>query len=339
MNKGVALTYDFGSEEVIFIGVPLGFSGGFIHGVRFAIFLGATLVLQESWDSDRALQIMAREKATYTMITPTLLYDLLRSKLFTEYSSSLSLKVILCGGALVSTDLLRLAQDTLPATLTSALWGMTEGIGTACTFNTSNDYVIGTDGQPFPGTELKILKEDSSEAEAGEIGDLVIRGPQLFLGYFNRPDMDEEVFLHGGWFRTGDLALINTDGYLKITGRRKSLIIRGGINISPEEVEEQLRGDARIKQIAVVDIPDERLGERACACVVLNSAKDELRLEDLTEIARQQGIAKHKWPERLQIMDSLPQTSSGKLQREELRKYIRRIIEDERSEENTNANP
>ncbi len=326
MNKCVKSTYGFGTDEIIFMGVPLGFSGGFIHGVRLAIYLGATLVLQESWDSDRALQIMSREKATFTMMTPTLLYDLLGSTSFEVYAEGLSLRLILCGGALVTSDLLRTANDKLPSTMTSTLWGMTEGIGTACTFDTVIENRLDTHGKPYPGTELMIIDENDNEVDVGKTGELVMRGPQLFTGYYERPELTGEVFLSGGWFRTGDLALIDAAGYVHIKGRRKALIIRGGINISPEEVEEKLREDVRIKEIAIVDVPDERLGERACACVVLDSYTTKLGLNDLKKIAAQKGVAKYKWPERLQIMKNLPLTSSGKLKREELRKYLRQVV-------------
>ncbi len=156
-----------------------------------------------------------------------------------------------------------------------------------------------------------------------------MRGPQLFLGYFKRPEINEEAFLPEGWFRTGDVAVIDSEGYLKITGRRKELIIRGGVNISPAEIEAKLLGDPRIRQLAIVDMPDERLGERVCACVVPSQGGEDLTLADLVDIARRQGLAKHKWPERLEIMDSLPVTPAGKIGRPALRDYVRRRIEAE----------
>jgi acyl-CoA synthetase (AMP-forming)/AMP-acid ligase II len=156
-----------------------------------------------------------------------------------------------------------------------------------------------------------------------------MRGPQLCLGYFERPDLNEEAFLPDGWFRTGDAGTIDAEGFLKITGRRKELIIRGGANISPGEIEARLVGDPRISQLAVVDMPDERLGERVCACVVPHPGGEDLTLADIVDIARQQGLAKHKWPERLEIMDSLPASPAGKLQRPALREYVRKRIEAE----------
>ena len=275
MNAGVVPIYDLGPDDVIFTAAPLGFSGGLVHGVRLALFLGSTVVLLESWDAERALELMVREKAAYTILIPTLLRDLLECPQFPKYADALSLRVILCGGAYVTEDLLRLARERLPSTLTSVIWGMTEGIGTGCRLDTPKDKLVTTDGRPFLGTELKVLQQDDSEAPAtGEEGALVMRGPQRFLGYFDRPELDKEMFLEDGWFRTGDIGSIDGNGYLKITGREKEIIIRGGANISVAEIEAKLIGDPRIGQLAIVDVPDERLGERLCACVVPKNPDD-----------------------------------------------------------------
>ena len=322
MNAGVAPIYDLGPDDVIFTAAPLGFSGGLVHGVRLALFLGSTVVLLESWDADSALELMVREKVAYCILTPTLLRDLLGSPVFPDYADQLSLRVILCGGAYVPEDLLRLAREMLPSTLTSVIWGMTEGIGSGCRPDVTKEKLVTTDGRPFLGTQLKVLRQDGSDAPAGEDGELVMRGPQRFLGYFNRPDLDEELFLEGGWFRTGDVGSIDEDGYLKISGREKEIIIRGGANISVAEIEAKLIIDPRIDQLAIVDVPDERLGERLCACVVPSNTDDKLTLEDLIEIADRQGLAKYKWPEYLQIVDTLPLSPAGKIQRPALKQMV-----------------
>ena len=179
-------------------------------------------------------------RATFTLMTPTLLRDLFESEAFPDYADRLSLRLIFCGGSYVPGDLLLSARERLPATLTTVIWGITEGIGTACRPATPQERIIGTDGQPFLGTELRVLKDNGDEARVGEEGELVMRGPQPFLGYFDRPDSDAQVFLPDGWFRTGDVASIDADGFVKITGRLKELIIRGGVNIAPAEIESKL---------------------------------------------------------------------------------------------------
>jgi acyl-CoA synthetase (AMP-forming)/AMP-acid ligase II len=327
LNTTVAPIYGLGSEDVIFMAAPLGFSAGYVHGLRLAIYLGATLVLQESWNADRALQTMVREKATFTLTTPTLLRDLMASPLFASHAARLSLRLVLCGGTYVPADLLRAANEGMPRTLTSVIWGMTEGIGTGSRPGTPLERVCETDGQPFLGTEFKVLAEDGGEAGPDEEGDLVMRGPQLCLGYFKRPEIDAETFLPGRWFRTGDVARVDAEGFVKITGRRKELIIRGGANLSPAEIESMLLGDPRIRELAVVGLPDERLGERVCACVVPGEGGGELTLPDIVEIARRRGLAKYKWPESLAFVDALPVSTVGKLQRRVLQEQVLKRIE------------
>jgi len=322
MNAGVAPIYDLGPDDVIFTAAPLGFSGGLVHGVRLALYLGSTVVLLEAWDAERALELMVKEKAAYTILIPTLLRDMLNSPAFPDYADALSLRVILCGGAYVTEDLLRLAREKLPSTLTTVIWGMTEGIGTGCRPDVPEENLLTTDGRPFLGTQLKVLRQDDSDAATGEQGPLVMRGAQRFLGYFNRPELDKEMSLEGGWFRTGDIGSIDEEGYLKITGREKEIIIRGGANISVAEIEAKLIGDARIAELAIVDVPDERLGERLCACVVPANTDDKLTLEDITDIADRQGLAKYKWPEYLELVDALPLSPAGKIQRPALRKIV-----------------
>ncbi len=325
-NATVAPIYGFGPDSVIFMAASLGFSGGLIHGPRLAIYLGATLILQESWNAEQALQTMAEEGAAFTLFTPTLLHDLLESEAFPEYGPRLVLQLILGGGANVPRHLLRLARERLPNTLTSVIWGMTEGIGTACRIQDSPEYITGTDGKPFLGTELDILDPAGERLTPGVEGELIMRGPQRFLGYFGRPELDDEVFLPDGWLRTGDLGTIDSAGYVKISGRRKEIIIRGGANISPAEVETALSSDPRIRQISIVSVPNRRLGEQLYACIVPDQTGLDLTLDDLKQIAEQAGLAKYKWPEHIQIVESLPMTPGGKVVRRVLQEQVHAVF-------------
>ncbi len=322
MNTTVAPIYDLGSEDIIFMAAPLGFSAGYAHGLRLAIFLGTSLILQDTWDADQALETMVREKASFTLTTPTLLNDLLNCKRFSDLSAQLSLRVILCGGATVPSSLLQQAHKKLPKTFTSVIWGMTEGIGTGCRPGTPLNQVASTDGQAFLGTELRVLGLDDEELAAGQEGDLVMRGPQQCLGYFKNPQLNQESFLQDKWFRTGDLAVIDNQGYVKITGRRKELIIRGGANISPLEIEQTLIGEPGMDQLAIMGIPGGRLGERICAWLVANLDGNNPTLAELLAITHKKGLAKNKWPERLQLIDALPMTSAGKLRRSVLQQQV-----------------
>jgi acyl-CoA synthetase (AMP-forming)/AMP-acid ligase II len=322
MNTAVAPIYGFGPGEVILMAAPLGFSAGFVHGLRLALYLGATLVLQERWDAERYLELLLEEGATFSLTTPTLLRDFLELPRLGEVAGRLSLRVMLCGGNFFTPDLKNLAMDRLPSTLTSVIWGMTEGIGTGHRPETPPEQLRGTDGQAFLGTELKIVDDRLEDAEPGQTGELLMRGPSLFLGYFDRPSLTADSFLAGGWFRTGDLANIDEQGFVRITGRRKDIIIRGGANLSPAEIEQALATDSRIRDVACIGVPDRRLDERVCACVVPVPENSGLVLEDIVQIAREAGLARNKWPERLVLLDALPMTSSGKLRRPNLRAEV-----------------
>jgi acyl-coenzyme A synthetase/AMP-(fatty) acid ligase len=156
LNTTVAQACGLGPEDVMFMGAPLGYSAGLVHGVRLAIYLGAKLALLESWNVERALEIMARENATYTLMTPTLLRDLLESEALPLYADRLTLRILFCGGTYVTDELVHSAHKRLPATFTAAFWGMTEGIGAACRPGMPDERVYGTAGRPFPEKKVSL---------------------------------------------------------------------------------------------------------------------------------------------------------------------------------------
>ena len=321
INATYVKEYGVTSDDVIFMPAPLGLSVGLMHGVRLAVFTGAKLQLQERWEAEKSIEVISRERATLTVIVPTMLQDIATNPRLLDRESLPSLRLVWVGGAFVSPSLVQVAHDNLPHTLISPGWGMSEGIGSCCGSDTPQSKQLTTDGRPFPGTELKIVSLVGDELPFGEEGELAMRGPQLFAGYLHRPDLNDAAFLPDGFLRTGDLARMDSDGYIKMTGRVKDLIIRGGLNISPVEVEEMLAGDARITSIALSGMPDERLGERICAFVVLKRGT-KLSLEDLAARAEASGLAKQKWPERLEILAELPLTPTGKVQRYALKQMI-----------------
>jgi acyl-CoA synthetase (AMP-forming)/AMP-acid ligase II len=321
INVSVARAYGLTADDVIFMPSPLGHSIGLMHGLRLALFLGARLVLQGDWDPAAGIGLMVGERASFTVTAPPLLHDLVGHPALPAAARLPSLRVYLCGGAFVPERLLRAARAAFPSALTTALWGMTEGIGTSCRLGAPLEKLFTTDGEPFPGTELRVVAPDGREVGPGEDGELVMRGPQLFVGYFRRPDLNEAAFLPDGFFRTGDLARTDREGYVNITGRLKEIIVRGGVNISPVEIERVLAEDRRIERVAVVGMPDERLGERICAFVVPRRGAP-LTLEDLAAIAESSGLSKQKWPERLEIVSDFPVTASGKVQRHVLRQRL-----------------
>ena len=190
------------------------------------------------------------------------------------------------------------------------------------------DKIIETDGYPWPGMEIRVVDPASgAERPAGEEGALQVRGPFLFVGYAERLDMTRAQMVsadddRGDWFDTGDLAYIDADGYLRISGRTKDVIIRGGENIPVAYVENMLYEHPGIGNVAVVAVPDPRLQERACACVVLAPGVEELTVEQMQAFLAEKGVAKQYWPEKLLVLDDFPKTPSGKIQKFQLREQV-----------------
>ncbi len=197
---------------------------------------------------------------------------------------------------------------------------MTEnGLVTTTKLDDPPEKVFETDGCPSQGMEVRIVDHKGKPAPDDEEGRLQARGPGTFVGYLKRPHLyavDED-----GWFETGDLARKDKDGYIRITGRSEDIIIRGGENVPVIEIEQLMYHHPAIQEVAIVGLPDERLGERACACVVLREGTS-LTLVDLSRFMAENAVAKNYWPERLEVLDSLPKTPSGKVQKFKLREIV-----------------
>jgi len=210
---------------------------------------------------------------------------------------------------------------------------MTEnGLVTCNGFADPEDKVVSTDGVPLPGMALRVVDAAGCALPSGAEGDLLVTGPAQFVGYLKRPSFTRDGHTDDGWFKTGDRATLDRDGYLSITGRSKDMIIRGGENIPVAEVENELFSHPKIAGVAVVAMPDPRLQERACAFVV-PKAGETITLAELTAHLDTRQIAKHKYPERVEIVPELPMTPSGKIQKYRLRQIIKDKIEAERRHE------
>ena len=183
------------------------------------------------------------------------------------------------------------------------------------------DKITKTDGFPWSGMHIRVVDLAGAPLESGQEGRLHVRGPSLFVGYAKRLDATREQF-HDGWFDTGDLARIDADGYVSLSGRTKDIIIRGGENIPVVYVENTLYENPKLASVAVVGIPDPRVQERACACVTLAPGVTEFTFEEMQEFLREKGMAKQYWPERLEVLDALPSTPSGKIQKFALRAIV-----------------
>jgi cyclohexanecarboxylate-CoA ligase len=311
----LALTQD----DVVLMASPMAHQTGFMYGLMMPIMLRASAVLQDQWEPKKAIELIRTEGVTFTMASTPFLTDL--TKNVQESGTTVpSLKTFLCAGAPIPGPLVEQARKVLGTKIVSA-WGMTEnGAVTLIKLDDDDQLAFSTDGCPLPGVEVKVVDFDGKELPAGESGKLLVRACSNFGGYLRRPQLnatDAE-----GWFDTGDLAKIDTNGYIRISGRSKDVIIRGGENIPVFEIEALLYRNPAIAQVAIVAYADERLGERACA-VVVPKAGQTLDLAGLVEFLKSQKVAVQYIPERLIVREAMPTTPSGKIQKFKLREMLR----------------
>jgi acyl-CoA synthetase (AMP-forming)/AMP-acid ligase II len=225
-------------------------------------------------------------------------------------------------GAPIPRALVREAKQKLPGMVVLGGWGQSEnGLVTLGIPGDPEEKIIETDGYPWPGMHVRSVDFEGKEVPAGEEGRLQVHGPTLFVGYAERLEMTRAGF-DGPWFDTGDLARIDADGYVNISGRTKDVIIRGGENIPVSYVENVLYENPKLDGVAIVAMPDPRLQERACACVILKPGVEEFTFEEMQGFLRDKGVAKQYWPEHLEVLGEFPKTPSGKIRKFELREQV-----------------
>ena len=320
LNIGFTERFALGPDAPIFFSSPLGHSIGAIHGTRLALHTGAPLILQDVWNPERALETIEEFGCAFTAAATPFLKDLVDARWPRSTPKLAPLRSFLCGGAQVPPSLMEAAQAQFPNTFVTVLWGMTEGGLVTCVRESPREKLMSTAGIGLPGLELRCLDAAGGTLPAGEEGELVMRGPGVFIGYFGQQDLYDSLITDDGFFRTGDLARIDADGYVRITGRLKDLIIRGGVNISPAPIENALADHPDVNAVAVIGHPDERLGERICAVVMAQG--DAPSLDDLIAHARAKRLPKHHCPEVLRVVETMPMTPAGKIRKADLRAMV-----------------
>jgi len=305
------------TESVIHMASTLAHLTGFLYGARLPVQNGATGILQDIWDPKEFIGLVERHGITYTSAATPFLHDVLSVPDVNQHPMS-TLSRFCCMGAPIPRALVRRAKELLPSMAVLGGWGQTENaLVTLGIPGDPEEKVVETDGYPWPGMQIRTVDFDGVPVPAGTEGRLQVQGPFLFVGYANRMKMTQDSF-EGDWFDTGDLAIIDEDGYVKLSGRTKDVIIRGGENIPVAYVENALYEDPRIESVAIVGLPDPRLQERAAAVVTLTPGST-LSFEEMQVLLKEKGIAKQYWPERLEVIDALPRTASGKIQKFQLR--------------------
>ena len=313
----------FTSADVIHVALPVGHNFGYFYGVRLALHVGATLVLQRRWDPHEMLDLAARHSVTASSGPPTFLADLVSER--RHWNRKLdSLRIFTCGGAKLRPDLAEEVVATMPGRLSKA-FGMTE-LGHPCSTGPESPHakLVTTEGEPHPEIELKILDREGGSLETGKTGAIAFRGPFLFLGYRREDGSLDRPFEPDGFFATGDLGYRDEDGYMVVTGRSKNVVIRGGENIPAELVEAVVADHPAVVEAAVVGAPDFRLGERAVACVTVRPGS-HVSLEQLTEHMAISGVSRVHWPESLIVLGSIPVSDTGKILRAELKRIVTAI--------------
>jgi cyclohexanecarboxylate-CoA ligase len=308
-----------GADDVVLMASPMAHQTGFMYGLMMPIALRASAVLQDVWQPAKALDTIRNEGVTFTMASTVFLTDLAAAVSETRMTVP-TLRTFLCAGAPIPGPLVEQARNAIGAKIVSA-WGMTEmGAVTLTQLDDDDERSITTDGRPLPGVEVCVVGDGDAPLPVGATGRLLVRSCSSFGGYLHRANLNATDA--GGWFDTGDLAHLDARGYIRISGRSKDVIIRGGENIPVVEIEALLYRHPAIAAAAIVAYPDERLGERACAAVVLRQG-EHLDLPAIVQFLKSHKVAAQYVPERLVVLDALPVTPSGKVQKFKLRDALR----------------
>lgn len=320
--KGYIAMTQLNCTDSMLMPVPVAHATGMMYGVTVPFMVGYKSVLLEKFDAEESLQLIEKERCTAiegpTVIAVDILYFVDTQP--DRYDIS-SLRYFYCGGSPIPRTVVEKGLKMGIHIL--GVYGATES-APHCVVAPFHpvEKVLTTDGRPVPGIEVKIVDDNGVEVPPWTEGEEYSRGPSVFVGYLDDPELTANA-LCDGWYRSGDLCHMDDDGYIRITGRKKDVIIRGGENISSTEVEGILLLHPNIRSAAVVAYPDERLGERACAYLTLHDPSQTVDLEVIRAHMDSHHVAKYKWPERVEVVEELPKNESGKILKYKLREDIK----------------
>ena len=305
--------FDLGPEAVTLGALPLFHSFGQTCAMNATIFGGGTLTLIPRFDPSKALEIIERDRVNVFEGVPTMYGAMLHAPDHDRYDAS-TLQVCASGGAAMPVELMRAFEMTFGCKVLEG-YGLSETSPVASFNHPDRERKAGSIGTPIEGVEMQVVDADDHPVPVGEVGEIVIRGHNVMKGYWGRPDATADA-IRGGWFHSGDLAKVDDDGYFFIVDRKKDMIIRGGFNIYPREIEEVLYEHPAVREAAVVGIPDDEYGEEVGAAVALKDGSSATP-DDLRDFVKSQ-VAAFKYPRHVWIVDELPKGPTGKILKREI---------------------
>jgi long-chain acyl-CoA synthetase len=306
-------TSEIGAGDVVFGGLPLFHSFGQTVSMNASLMVGACLTLVPKFDPGEALATMQRDGVTHFYGVPTMYGALLHHPERKSFDTS-ALRICITGGASMPVEVLHGFEEAFGAIVLEG-YGLSETSPVASSNHPDRERKPGSIGTPLEGVEMKVVDENDEEVAQGEVGEIVIRGHNIMKGYWQRPEATAEA-MRGGWFHSGDMARTDEDGYFYIVDRKKDLIIRGGYNVYPREVEEVLYEHPKIREAAVVGVPHDEWGEEIGAAVVLHEG-EQLAAEEVSAYVKER-IAAYKYPRLVWFLDELPKGPTGKILKREI---------------------
>ncbi len=305
---------EFDENEVLLGALPLFHSFGQSCTMNSAVCAGSTVTMLPRFDPEKALEIIERDKVTVFQGVPTMYNAMLHAERADSTDTS-TLRICMSGGAAIPVELIRGFEGKFGCAILEG-YGLSETSPVASFNHPDKERKPGSIGTPIEGVEMQVWDDQGNEVPQGEVGEIVIRGHNVMKGYWDRPEATEEAITEDGWFRSGDMAKVDEDGYFFIVDRKKDLIIRGGYNVYPREVEEVLYEHPAIQEAAVVAVPDESLGEEVGAAVVLKQG-ESLEADEVKQYVKSQ-VAAYKYPRKVWFVDELPKGPTGKILKREI---------------------
>ena len=321
-SRLLAQAFGYSCDDIQFNPSPITHTTGLITGFLLPLMHGASVHLMEAWEPRAALADIAKFHTTAAVTATTFLQTLMDAYDPDQHDPS-SMRLWVAAGSPIPAAFVRRAGEVLPNLRVLSLYGRTENAcTTTCTVQDDPERSVTSDGKALPGNSVKIVDGDGREVPRGEQGDLAYKGPMHMLEYINNPEETSALFTPEGYSRSGDLGVMDADGYVRVTGRLKDIVIRGGLNISARQIEDLLIAHPAIRAVAVVGMPDERLGEKVCCYAVVGPGQENLTRQEVSDYLLARGLAIQKVPERLEIVPELPMTATGKIQKHILRADI-----------------